>query len=173
MPFLDARHGRHDLTRRAVAALQCVVIDEGLLHRMKVTTRARQPFNGQHRTSVRLHSWRQARHDPAAVQMHRAGAALTVIATLLPAGEIQVFAQQIKQRGARIDCHRPRLAIDGQRHADAFCFTACALVGSLPIDCHSGSHTCRWRNPRLAVSSPLFMFLAVIAVLLIGEQLLV
>src|SRR3954465_11678749 len=35
MPFPDARPGRHDLTRGAVATLQCVVIDEGLLHRMK------------------------------------------------------------------------------------------------------------------------------------------
>jgi len=58
MSFLDARYGGHDLTRGAVAALQCVVIDGGYLHRMKFTTLARQPFDGQDRTFIRLHRGR-------------------------------------------------------------------------------------------------------------------
>src|SRR6476620_796895 len=60
--------------------------------------------------------------------MHRAGAALAVIATFLRARECQPLAQEIEERRARVDCDRSPLAIDGQRH-DACCVTACGRVG--------------------------------------------
>src|SRR4051794_36160468 len=97
MPFPDACHGRHDLTRRAVATLQCVIIDEGLLHRMKLSVWSRQAFDRGQRTSIRLDCQHQARYDPPAVQMHRAGAALAVIATFLCTSECQALAQEIEQ----------------------------------------------------------------------------
>ena len=86
--------------------------------------------------------------------MHRAGAALAVIATFLRAGECQALAQEIEERRARVDCDRSRMAIDDQRH-DAFCVTVCGLVGN----------TCR-----PSVSHPLFRFMVVIIVPLIGED---
>ena len=45
LAFGDQTYGRTDLSRRAVAALECVVVDEGLLERMKRAV-LRQPFNG-------------------------------------------------------------------------------------------------------------------------------
>src|ERR1700757_1164565 len=35
MPFAPAGDRRHDLARRAVAALERILVDEGLLHRMQ------------------------------------------------------------------------------------------------------------------------------------------
>ncbi len=49
------------------------------------------------------HRERQARIDAPAVDDHRAGAALAVVAALLGAGEMQMLAQRVEQRGARIE----------------------------------------------------------------------
>ena len=49
------------------------------------------------------HGEGQAGIDAPAVHQHRAGAALAVVAALLGAGEAQVFAQGVEQRGARIE----------------------------------------------------------------------
>src|SRR5207248_4931124 len=43
--FLDAGDRRHDLARRAVAALERVLLDEGLLHRMQLVAGG-QPLDG-------------------------------------------------------------------------------------------------------------------------------
>ena len=40
--LVDASYRRHDLAGRAVAALQGIVIDEGLLHGMQVAIRRRE-----------------------------------------------------------------------------------------------------------------------------------
>jgi len=39
--FLHAADGRHDLARRAIAALEGIVIHEGLLHWMQRSVRTR------------------------------------------------------------------------------------------------------------------------------------
>ena len=49
------------------------------------------------------HRERQAGVDAAAVDDHRAGAALAVVAALLGAGEVQVLAQRVEQRRARVE----------------------------------------------------------------------
>ena len=48
--------------------------------------------------------------------------ALSVVATFFCAGELQLFAQQIEQRGARIDCELVLFSIDSQlqRHRARF-----------------------------------------------------
>ena len=46
---------------------------------------------------------------------HRAGAALAVIAALLGAGEMQVIAQRVEQRGARVELERVRFAVHLER----------------------------------------------------------
>ncbi len=51
--------------------------------------------------------------------MHRAGAALAVVAALLGAGQVQVLAQRVEQRGARVELERVRVAVDLQ--GDARC----------------------------------------------------
>ena len=57
------------------------------------------------------HRERQAGVDPPAVDDHRAGAALAVVAALLGAGEMQMLAQRVEQRGARVELELPGLAI--------------------------------------------------------------
>ena len=47
MPFLHAGDRRHDLSRGAVAALERIVIDEGLLHRVEVPVNRRQALDGR------------------------------------------------------------------------------------------------------------------------------
>lgn len=54
-----------------------------------------------------------------------------------------MLAQEIEERGARIDGERPRIAIDSQCDSDAFWSTACGLVGRMLIDPHPLSHIVR------------------------------
>ena len=76
---------RADLTRRAIAALEAVVVDERGLHRMQIVT-VRQALDRRDRVAVVHHGERQAGVDPAAVDQHGAGAALSVVAALFRAG---------------------------------------------------------------------------------------
>jgi len=100
----------HDLARGAVAALVCVVFDERDLHGMQVVWRA-QAFNCRDLID-RVHDReREARVHPLTVYMHSAGTALSVIAALLGAGEVQILAETVEQRRARIEIHRVLLSI--------------------------------------------------------------
>src|SRR5204862_6923940 len=49
MAFMHAGDGRHDLARRAVPALEGIVIDECLLHRVEVAVRLGEPLDRSHR----------------------------------------------------------------------------------------------------------------------------
>ena len=109
LDLVEHRHGRADLPGRAVAALIAVMLDEGGLHRVQVVGRA-QPLDGGDAVALVHHRERQAGIDPPPVDDHRAGAALAVIAALLGAGEMQVLAQRVEQRGPRVELElaRPR-----------------------------------------------------------------
>src|SRR5687768_14748869 len=50
--------------------------------------------------------------------MHRAGAALSVVAAFLRSSEVNGLAQAIKQRRARVDAQLMILAVDAQRDGD-------------------------------------------------------
>ena len=63
------------------------------------------------------HRERQARVDAAAVDDHRAGAALALVAALLGAGQVQVLAQRVEQGGARVELQRARRAVHLERDA--------------------------------------------------------
>jgi hypothetical protein len=58
---------------------------------------------------------RQAGQHAAIVDQYRAGAALAVIAALLAAGQADVFAQRVEQRGAHIKRQLMALAVDPHR----------------------------------------------------------
>ena len=58
---------------------------------------------------------REAGVGAAAVEQDRAGAALAVVAALLRAGEAEVLAQEVEQRGARVDVEAVLLAVDAER----------------------------------------------------------
>ena len=102
LAFGDQAGGRADLARRAVAALEGVVVDEGLLQRMQRAVR-RQAFDGGDLRAVLHHRQREAGIDAPAVDQHRAGAALAVVAALLGAGEVEMVAQRVEQGRPRRD----------------------------------------------------------------------
>ena len=98
------RHGdrRADLPRRAVAALEAVMLDERLLQRVQAVA-VRQALDRGDLAALVLHRQRQAGVDALAVDQHRAGAAGALVAALLGAGEAEVVAQQVEERGAQVD----------------------------------------------------------------------
>src|SRR5215467_12133371 len=73
----DKRRRLHDHAVDAVAALRRLLLDESALHRMRLLRRA-EPFE-RHDLLLRrdLRQWRNAGTHCLAVDMHRAGAALT------------------------------------------------------------------------------------------------
>jgi hypothetical protein len=111
--LVDHRHGRTDLPRGTVAALEAVVLDERRLHRMQLVGRA-HAFDGGDLGAVVHDREAQAGIDAAAVDQHRAGAALALVAALLGAGQVQVFAQRVEERGAGVERQLARLAIYAQ-----------------------------------------------------------
>ena len=114
MAFVDARDRRHDLPGRAVAALEGILIDEGLLHRMQLAVCARPSIVVMLRPCAADRE-RQAGQYAAAIEQHRAGAALPVVATFLRSGEAEVLAQRVEQRAFEIECVPVFVAIDLER----------------------------------------------------------
>ncbi len=112
--FGQQARGRADLARRAVAALECVVVDERLLQRMQRAVH-RQAFDGGDLGAILHDGEREARIDAPAVDQDRAGAALPVVAALLGAGQVEMVAQRIEQGCPRREVELPRHAVDGER----------------------------------------------------------
>src|SRR5262249_19056467 len=90
MALLHASNGRHDLPGRAIAALEGVVVDEGLLHRMQAVI-PRETLDRGDVLAFGCERKRQARHHAPAADQHRAGAALAVIATFLAASKAEML----------------------------------------------------------------------------------
>ena len=91
--FADQADGRADLAGRAVAALEGVVVDEGLLQRVKRVALGEGLRSSSPRPVVHDREG-QAAVDAPAVDQHGAGAALPVVTALLGAGEVGVLAQR-------------------------------------------------------------------------------
>ena len=72
----------HDLARRTIAALEGVLVDECLLHRMQLAARCRQTFDGIDLAYLHRRGQGQARQHTLAVDVHGTGAALALIANL-------------------------------------------------------------------------------------------
>lgn len=113
MALADTGDGRHDLARRAVAALKGVVLDEGRLHGMKGASRC-QALDGGDILAFGHHGEGEARERPASVDVHRTGAAFATIAALLGSGETEALAQRVEQRRPRINLQPIRSAVDTQ-----------------------------------------------------------
>src|SRR5207245_4298394 len=104
-----------DLSRRAIAALKAVVLDERSLDRMQLFA-VRQSFDG--RDLVTLVHGREGKtrvHAPA-VDQNRARAALAVIASFFRTGQMQSLTQGVEQCRAWIDVQRVIFAVDLQLH---------------------------------------------------------
>jgi hypothetical protein len=85
--LIYACYRSHDLARRAIAALERIMINEGMLHWMEFAFLWRHAFNRRHLAPISVHRRGQARYDAPAVEMHRASATLATITTLLRAVE--------------------------------------------------------------------------------------
>ena len=114
MPLRYAGDRRHDLARRAVAALEAVMIDKGLLHRVQLVAGTCEAFDCGDLAILGHDGEQQARERTLPVQMDRAGAALTVVATFLGARKPHVIMQRIEQGCPEVDQHGPFSAIDRQ-----------------------------------------------------------
>ena len=89
--------GRGDQhSRRAVAALQCVALDECLLQVGDLPA-VGDALDRDHLGAVGLHRQHQAAAHDRAVDPHRAGAADAVLAPDMRAGEAELGAQEIDQ----------------------------------------------------------------------------
>src|SRR5262245_10951181 len=108
---------RANLPRRAVAALERIMVDERLLQRMQRAL-GRETLNcGDLRTVVH-DGKRQARIDAPPVNEHGTGAALALIAAFFRPGQVQMLAQQVKERCAGIEHEVMMRPIDAQAHRD-------------------------------------------------------
>jgi len=112
---------RHDHAARAIAALSRLLIDEGLLQRVRLVERA-EPFERGHLVSLDRAYRRHAGASSRAVDQHRAGAALRQAAAVFGAIELEIVAQHVEQR-------RVRLGIDRARRP--LTFRLMAIVGLL------------------------------------------
>src|SRR5690242_11721978 len=75
---------------------------EGLLQRVELADPA-EAFDGLDRAAVRLHRKHQARARAIAIEQHGTGAADTVLATDMRAGEAERVTEEITQQQARLD----------------------------------------------------------------------
>lgn len=110
MSLGHAAKARHDLARAAEATLKTVVFDECTLERMKLAVLLKALDRRDHSPVVYC-SEGQARHDPSAIEKDRTGAAGALVASLLCAGEVERFAQDVEGGFSGIDLELANLAV--------------------------------------------------------------
>src|SRR6056297_1180049 len=110
--LLEQAGGRHHHARRAVAALETVVLHEGLLHRVQRSVSGGHAFDGAHLLAVGLDGQHGATLHRLAVEVDGAGAARRRVAADVGSGEPDVFADVLHQQGARLHVVRVLGAVD-------------------------------------------------------------
>ena len=93
--FLEQRDAADNHSRRAVRTLKRTLIEECLLHGMKLAVLF-EAFNGDDRFSGGIVDGELAGTPWRAVQQNCAGAALAFAATIFGSGEAEFFAQRKK-----------------------------------------------------------------------------
>jgi hypothetical protein len=88
------------------------MVGKCLLERMQRAVAAGQAFDGGDFMFVSLHRQHQAGSDRAAVKQHRTGSADAVLAAEMRAGQTQLVAQKISERGAHVDRFSKLLPVD-------------------------------------------------------------
>src|SRR5689334_14370973 len=110
---------RHDHARGAVTALQAVIVAERRLHRVQFVAFCDALDGGDVRARG-LAGQHSAGLYGTAIDMDDAGAALAGVAADMGAGQVQIFAQEMDEKGPVFDFSRDGLAVHGQfdcRHA--------------------------------------------------------
>src|SRR6185312_5004234 len=87
----------HDHSRRAEAALQTVIVLEGLLHRVQLAALS-EALDCGHLRAVAARRQHRACLDRAAVDMDDTGAALRRVAPDMGAGQAQILAQELDEQ---------------------------------------------------------------------------
>jgi hypothetical protein len=113
----DDRDGRQNLSRRAEAALERVVLHERGLHRVQLSA-VREALDRHHVVARVRQREREARERPATVHEHRARAALAAVAPFLRTFESGAVAQQVEQRNLRFDHERGLATVQPERERD-------------------------------------------------------
>ena len=112
---LAQQRGRaHQHPRRAVAALERVVLVERLLQRRQLAVLA-EPLDGLDARAVRLDGEQHAALHEHAVEDHRARAAVAGVAADVAAGQVEVVAQEMDEELARLDVALVGRPVDGDR----------------------------------------------------------
>src|SRR5262249_46439755 len=99
VPIEQVGSGDHE-PRRAEAALHSTRLDERLLDAMQVLAPP-HPLAGRHLVPFRLRAEHEAATDDPAVEEHRAGTALALLARILRARQAEPLAQDEQQALAR------------------------------------------------------------------------
>src|SRR5688572_17427282 len=102
LDLVEHSDGRTDLTRRTVAALIAVMLDEGRLHGMEIIRRAKA-LDRRDRVAFVHHGKAKTGVDADAINEDCARAALPVIASLLGAGQMEVLTKGVEQGGTGIE----------------------------------------------------------------------
>src|SRR5438876_3842889 len=107
------RNRGEDHPRRAVAALKCLGLKEGLLHWMQAFA-SRQPFDSGDFLSWDGTHLRPARTDWRAFNQHCASATLAFAATIFGSSEFKLLSQDVEKRVLWRDIHSTFSAVDQQ-----------------------------------------------------------
>ena len=118
---------RHDVARRAVAALYRAGVDKGLLNRMQLIA-VRKPLDGRDLGAVGVGGHGHARVDRLAIVNDRAGAALAGVAAELAALHLQGVAEKFQQRRRSFRDGGDGLAVDFCVDGDAHYATSLPLA---------------------------------------------
>src|SRR2546427_11631526 len=109
--LLEQGDGGHHHSGSAEAALQPVLLVEAFLDRMELPVLL-EPLDGRDRPLIGLHGEHRARLHRAAVEEHRAGAAVGGIAADVRAGHPEVLAEEMDKERARLDVDVVRRSVD-------------------------------------------------------------
>jgi hypothetical protein len=104
--FLNETDSTHDLARCAEAALQTIMGDESLLHRMQPIA-LRYALDRQDLSAVVTDRKRKARIDPSSVDEDRASAALPAVTAFFGSRQMKALAKKIE------DGHTWVIQLDG------------------------------------------------------------
>src|SRR3954462_8325549 len=113
---IEERAARQHHSRRAVAALQAVLLPESFLHGVELSVLL-EPLDGGDLAPVGLHREERARLHRLSVEQHGARAAMARVATDVRSRHPQVLAQEVDEEQPRLDLPLLGLSVDG--HLDA------------------------------------------------------
>jgi hypothetical protein len=116
--LMHACNRGHYLSWCAVATLESVMVDEGLLHGMQGAVGLCQTFYGCHIATFVHYGEAEARQDAAVVDQNAARTTLAVIATFFGSGQANMLTQGVEQCCAAIKGQSVISAIDTQPHGN-------------------------------------------------------